>query len=92
MGFLRHGETPEQQESVAGKLMGRWRSGAPLVLTANRDDPSLGADYSSNNDFNLKTMDPHGYGCALGSHIRRTNPRGTAANMNRRKMIRRGGT
>ena len=32
--FLRaHGETPEQQELVAAKLMGRWRSGAPLVLT-----------------------------------------------------------
>jgi Dyp-type peroxidase family len=91
--FLRqHGETPEQQEWVAAKLMGRWRSGAPLVLTPDKDDPSLGADYSRNNDFNFKTMDPHGYGCPLGSHIRRMNPRDTAANMNRRKMIRRGGT
>ena len=91
--FLRqHGETPEQQEWIAAKLMGRWRSGAPLVLTPDKDDPSLGADYSRNNDFNFKTMDPHGYGCPLGSHIRRMNPRDTAANMNRRKMIRRGGT
>ncbi len=31
--FLRqHGETHEQQELIAAKLMGRWRSGAPLVL------------------------------------------------------------
>lgn len=91
--FLReHGETPEQQEWVAAKLMGRWRSGAPLVLTPEKDDPTLGADSSRNNDFNFKTMDPHGYGCPLGSHIRRMNPRDTAANMNRRKMIRRGGT
>ena len=91
--FLReHGETPEQQEWVAAKLMGRWRSGAPLVLTPDQDDPTLGADYSRNNDFNFGTMDPHGYGCPLGSHIRRMNPRDTAANMNRRKMIRRGGT
>jgi deferrochelatase/peroxidase EfeB len=91
--FLRqHGETPEQQEWVAAKLMGRWRSGAPLVLTREKDDPSLGADYSRNNDFDYGTMDPHGYGCPLGSHIRRMNPRDTAANMNRRKMIRRGGT
>ena len=91
--FLRqHGETPERQEWVAAKLMGRWRSGAPLVLTPDQDDPTLGADYSRNNDFNFKTMDPHGYGCPLGSHIRRMNPRDTAANMNRRKMIRRGGT
>ena len=91
--FLRqHGETPEQQELVAAKLMGRWRSGAPLVLTPNRDDAALGADYSRNNDFNYGTMDPHGYGCPLGAHIRRMNPRDTAVNMNRRKMIRRGGT
>ena len=91
--FLRqHGETPEQQEWVAAKLMGRWRSGAPLVVTPHQDDPALGADYSRNNDFNYKTMDPHGYGCPLGAHIRRMNPRDTAANMNRRKMIRRGGT
>ena len=28
--FLRqHGETPEEQELIAAKLMGRWRSGAP---------------------------------------------------------------
>jgi len=91
--FLRqNGETPEQQEWVAAKLMGRWRSGAPLVLAPEKDDPSLGADYSRNNDFNYRTMDPHGYGCPLGSHVRRMNPRDTAANMNRRKMIRRGGT
>jgi deferrochelatase/peroxidase EfeB len=91
--FLRqHGETPEQQELVAAKLMGRWRSGAPLVLTPNQDDAALGADYSRNNDFNYGTMDPHGYGCPLGAHIRRMNPRDTAVNMSCRKMIRRGGT
>jgi Dyp-type peroxidase family len=91
--FLReHGETPEQQELIAAKLMGRWRSGAPLVLATEKDDPSLGADHRRNNDFNYANIDPHGYGCPLGAHIRRMNPRDTAANMNRRKMIRRGGT
>jgi Dyp-type peroxidase family len=91
--FLRaHGETPEQQELVAAKLMGRWRSGAPLVLAPDEDDPKLGADYQRNNDFNYAKMDPHGYGCPLGAHIRRMNPRDTAVNMSRRKMIRRGGT
>ena len=31
--FLRQqAETPDQQELLAAKLMGRWRSGAPLVL------------------------------------------------------------
>ena len=37
-------------------------------------------------------MDPQGYAVPLGSHARRMNPRDTAANMNRRRMIRRGGT
>ena len=91
--FLReNGETPEQQEWIAAKLMGRWRSGAPLVLAPDKDDPKLGADPQRTNNFNFGQMDPHGYGCPLGSHIRRMNPRDTAVNMNRRKMIRRGGT
>ena len=88
--FLReHGNTPEEQELVAAKLMGRWRSGAPLVLAPDKDDPALGADPLRNNDFNYATMDPHGYAVPLGSHMRRMNPRDTAANVNRRRMIRR---
>ena len=91
--FLRqHGQTPDEQELVAAKLMGRWRSGAPLTLAPDRDDPALGLDPQRNNDFNYKEMDPHGYAVPLGSHMRRMNPRDTAANMNRRRMIRRGAT
>lgn len=91
--FLRqNGDTPEEQELVAAKLMGRWRSGCPLVLSPDKDDPVLGADLQRNNDFNYKQMDPHGYAVPLGSHVRRMNPRDTGANMNRRRMIRRGAT
>lgn len=91
--FLRqHGETPEEQELVAAKLMGRWRSGAPLVLAPDKDDPALGSDMRRNNDFNYKEMDPHGYAVPLGAHVRRMNPRDEAHNMNRRRMIRRGAT
>ena len=88
----QHGETPEEQELIAAKLMGRWRSGAPLVLAPDKEDPALGADMQRNNDFNYKEMDPHGYAVPLGSHMRRMNPRDTAANINRRRMIRRGAT
>jgi deferrochelatase/peroxidase EfeB len=88
----QQGKTPEEQELVAAKLMGRWRSGAPLVLSPDKDDPALGADPQRNNDFNYKHQDPHGYAVPLGSHIRRMNPRDTAVNMNRRRMIRRGAT
>jgi Dyp-type peroxidase family len=91
--YLReHADTPEEQELLAAKFMGRWRSGAPLVLAPERDDPELGADPMRNNDFNYKEMDPHGYAVPLGSHSRRLNPRDTAHNINRRRMIRRGAT
>jgi Dyp-type peroxidase family len=91
--FLReHGETAEEQELVAAKLMGRWRSGAPLALSPEKDDPTLAADMQRNNDFNYKEMDPLGYAVPLGSHARRMNPRDTAAYMNRKRMIRRGAT
>jgi Dyp-type peroxidase family len=85
-------ETPDGEELLAAKFMGRWRSGAPLVLAHDEDDPELGADPMRNNDFNYQEMDPHGYACPLGSHARRLNPRDTAHYMNRRRMIRRGAT
>jgi Dyp-type peroxidase family len=84
--------TAEDQGLLAAKLMGRWPSGAPLVLAPHADDPELGADPLRNNDFNYKEMDPFGYAAPLGSHIRRLNPRDTTVNMNRRRMIRRGAT
>ncbi len=89
--FLR-AQAPDQQELLAAKLMGRWRSGAPLVLSPDKDDPSLGGDPHRTNDFLYKDADPYGYRCPIGTHIRRMNPRDTAENMQRHKMIRRGGT
>jgi deferrochelatase/peroxidase EfeB len=91
--YLRENtNTPEDEDLQAAKFMARWRSGAPLVLAPNHDDPELGADPMRNNDFNYKEMDPFGYDCPLGAHARRLNPRDTAHNMNRRRMIRRGAT
>ena len=91
--FLReNGGTPGEQELLAAKFMGRWRSGAPLTLAPDKDDPALGADSQRNNNFNYKHDDPQGYAVPLGSHMRRMNPRDTAVNMNRRRMIRRGAT
>jgi Dyp-type peroxidase family len=91
--FLRqNGQTRDEQELIAAKLMGRWRSGAPLVLSPDKDDPALAADSQRNNNFNYRDMDPQGYAVPLGSHARRMNPRDTAANINRRRMIRRGAT
>ena len=92
--FLRQhgGPAAEDQELLAAKLMGRWRSGAPLVLAPEKDDPAIADDPQRSNNFNYAKMDPHGYAVPLGAHIRRMNPRDTAVNMRRRRMIRRGAT
>jgi deferrochelatase/peroxidase EfeB len=94
--FLKaNGRTPEEQELVAAKLMGRWRkTGAPLVLCPDKDDRDLGFDDKRNNNFDYEKMDPHGYACPMGSHIRRMNVRDNRVSriMNRRLIIRRGGT
>ena len=43
--FLKaHGDTPEERERLAAKMFGRWRSGAPLTLAHDHDDPDLGSD------------------------------------------------
>jgi Dyp-type peroxidase family len=89
--FLRQeSNSVEEQEWLAAKLMGRWRSGAPLVLAPNQDDPELAADRSRNNDFNYAEMDPQGLACPIGAHIRRVNPRDSVANVNRNRLLRRG--
>jgi Dyp-type peroxidase family len=66
---------PKAQELLAAKFLGRWRSGAPLVLAPDKDNPALGADKRLNNDFQFMTKDPKGHSCPIGSHIRRSNPR-----------------
>jgi deferrochelatase/peroxidase EfeB len=94
--FLKaNGKTPEEQELVAAKIMGRWRkTGAPLVLCPDKDDRELGFDNMRNNNFDYEKMDPHGYACPVTSHVRRMNVRDSRVSriMNRRLIIRRGGT
>jgi Dyp-type peroxidase family len=91
--YLKANSTsPEEEELLAAKLMGRWRSGAPLALCPVHDDPALGADPHHNNNFLYKEDDPAGFKTPGGSHIRRTNPRdASVAGVPRiHRMIRRG--
>ena len=83
---------PEDEELLAAKMMGRWRSGAPLALCPFHDDPQLGADPRRNNDFLFEVDDAAGFKTPGGSHIRRTNPRDASiAGVARiHRMIRRG--
>ena len=61
----------QRRDLLAAKMMGRWPSGAPLVLAPEHDDPSLGEE----NDFGYHHTDEHGLACPIGAHVRRTNPR-----------------
>jgi Dyp-type peroxidase family len=84
--------TPHSAEVIAAKMVGRWRSGAPLVLAP--DNPGSEPD----NDFLYTPTDPDGLNCPIGSHIRRMNPRDSLPTWpshalqisNRRRIIRRG--
>jgi Dyp-type peroxidase family len=81
---------------LQAKMVGRWPSGAPLVLAPGADDPSL----ADANEFGYQHADPRGIACPIGSHVRRANPRdtldpqpGTEASLaiNRRhRLLRRG--
>ena len=90
-----HGKTEAERELLAAKLVGRWRSGAPLVLAPDVDDPTLGADPQRNNDFNY-THDTRGRQAPFGCHIRRMNPRDTKltrlTDVKIHRLIRRGTT
>jgi Dyp-type peroxidase family len=56
---------------LAAKLVGRWPSGAPLVLAPDHDQPELQAA----NDFAYFQADRRGVRCPVDAHIRRANPR-----------------
>ncbi len=64
---------PEARVKLAAKMVGRWPSGAPLALAGDHDQPELG----NQNDFLYHQTDPLGLKCPFGSHIRRSNPRGS---------------
>lgn len=73
--FLRsNSDSTEAEELLAAKIVGRWRSGAPLMLCPERDDPELGNDPERNNNFTYAS-DPLGLNCPRGAHMRRGNPR-----------------
>ena len=92
--FLRdNAAAPLTPELLAAKMVGRWPSGAPLMLAPDEDRPELGSDLHQMNNF-LYGEDPKGLRCPLGSHVRRMNPRDTPLsvldNVNLHRIIRHG--
>lgn len=85
----------EAMTLLASKFVGRWPSGTPLSLYPDRDNPQL----EDKNNFSYIPHDEKGFGCPLGAHIRRTNPRDSLIDFpgkestttsNRHRILRRG--
>jgi Dyp-type peroxidase family len=78
-------EDQVRQDRVGAKMMGRWKSGCPVDLSPDRDDPAIAADPQRRNDFTY-AGDEQGLRC--------TNPRATplkcATAVRRHRLIRRG--
>jgi Dyp-type peroxidase family len=71
------GGNPAREEWLAARIVGRWRDGTPVMVSPDRNDAALAADYGPGgriNDFRYKD-DIEGLRCPLGAHIRRANPR-----------------
>ncbi|KAJ7593098.1 fungal peroxidase [Mycena floridula] len=66
-------------ELLGARMVGRWKSGAPVDLSPLADDPVLGNDPTRNNNFNYThpgtDFVSNQVNCPFSAHIRKTNPR-----------------
>jgi Dyp-type peroxidase family len=68
--------TPAQGSTLLGsRIVGRWKSGAPIDITPFVDDPVLAADPTRNNDFFFAGERSSQLKCPFAAHVRKTNPR-----------------
>jgi Dyp-type peroxidase family len=91
-------DAPNMGECVAlaSKMVGRWPNGAPLAVSPTFEDPAQ----ANRDDFGYHEQDRYGYGCPVGAHVRRANPRDSLAPApadstivsNRHRLLRRGRT
>lgn len=82
---------------LEARMVGRWKSGAPLEIMPLQDEPELAKDTAANNDF-VFSSDVFQRACPYSAHIRKVNPRddetdpadgSTAANAHAKVLIRR---
>jgi len=67
---------PEDGSELLGaRMVGRWKSGAPIDISPFQDDPALGADPTRNNNFAFAGEGNSQLKCPFGAHIRKTDPR-----------------
>jgi len=69
-----NGTDAASPDLMGAQLVGRWKSGAPIVKAPTADDHSLAEGTPGVNDFEFGD-DRLGLRCPWGAHIRKTYPR-----------------
>ncbi|KAJ7255242.1 fungal peroxidase [Mycena rebaudengoi] len=73
--IVKPGLTVQEGADLLGaRMVGRWKSGAPVDLAPLADDPVLGADPNRNNNFTFAGVTDQSR-CPFSAHIRKTRPR-----------------
>jgi len=86
--------TEEASELLGARIVGRWKSGAPIDLAPFKDDPVLAKDVNRRNNFQFAAEAAFQKICPFAAHVRKTNPRddliARGANIDNRRIMRRG--
>ncbi|KAK0496631.1 peroxidase TAP [Armillaria luteobubalina] len=95
--IIAPGLSPEDGSELRGaRMVGRWKSGAPIDITPLQDDPELAADPQRNNDFRFQGERDDQSRCPFASHVRKTLPRADLEDadppisLENRRILRRG--
>ncbi|THV05908.1 peroxidase TAP [Dendrothele bispora CBS 962.96] len=96
--FLKQNPINGDSELLGARMVGRWKSGAPIDVTPTQDNPDIGKDPQRNNNFFYSGELAKGdqTRCPYSAHTRKTNPRadftehGLADQLNQRRIMRRG--
>ncbi|KAF9019286.1 Dyp-type peroxidase [Hymenopellis radicata] len=89
---------PKDGSELRGaRLVGRWKSGAPIDLAPLQDDPVLAQDVNRRNDFSYEGQLTDQSRCPFAAHVRKTFPRDdlekltpTSPSIDNRRIMRRG--
>ena len=65
----------EGEAKLMAKVVGRWPNGAPLAKSPDAAPAYFDPRARGSNAFGYANEDPNGFGCPLGAHVRRSNPR-----------------
>lgn len=77
--ILDKGLTPAQGSELLGaRLMGRWKSGAPIDRDPTTDNLADAKDVNKVNDFDYSDDVSAQVRCPFTAHLRKTNPRASA--------------